>query len=396
MPACPLPASLCAVFLLSCCGWLFPQSITVLPGVQVVAVDNQNIREISGIAESRSIPNTLWAHEDSGEDPAFYGIDLSSGLIHSRIELQNAPAVDWEDMTLCPKPGGGHYLFFGDIGDNGANRNTGVDIIRITEPTNQGNTTLGASDYQVKRVTYPGIIFFREEDAESLFADPLTGDLYIIQKLTPGRLFRLPAAEFDAAGVFTLETLGNINAPLSRPTAADISADGRFIIIRNSDDGGTTAYLFIRDVTANQSIASALQGTPLAVTLQSESQGEAIAWAADGSGFYSLSEGENKPVWFYAVNEITEIKHPENNAHPLLLYPNPTKGVIQLSLSANESTAEVTALLTNNSGQVIRRQVLTGGAGRLMSISMDGLAAGMYYLQLFNAEKHWKGSVIIE
>ena len=44
-------------------------------------------------------------------------------------------------------------------------------------------------------------------------------------------------------------------------------------------------------------------GTAIAVTLKPEAQGEAIGWAADGSGFYTTSEfngAGTRPIWFYS------------------------------------------------------------------------------------------------
>src|SRR5690606_7281352 len=116
------------------------------------------------------------------------------------------------------------------------------------------------------------------------------------------RIYRLPASQFDVAGSSTLESLGNINAPLNNPTAADISPDGKFILVRNSALGGTTAYLFERG--PGQSVADALQGTPATVTLRSETQGETVGWNPDGSGFYSISEGTNRPIWFYTFDTL--------------------------------------------------------------------------------------------
>jgi len=261
----------------------------------------QSLSEISGIAVSRSLPGNLWVHQDSGDIARFYGL-TTAGVFHSTITLSGAPAFDWEDMTIGAKPGGGNYLYFGDIGDNSANRFAGVDIIRVTEPTTTGNATLTSADYTVKRVLYPGLIISFPKNAESLFADPLTGDLYIISKQAIGGIYRLPASQFDAPGSSTLESLVNINAPLSNPTAADISPDGKYIIVRNSSSGGTTAYLFARGT--GQSVANALQGTPTIITLHSEPQGETIGWTPDGTGFYTISEGTTRPIWFYTFDTL--------------------------------------------------------------------------------------------
>jgi hypothetical protein len=262
-------------------------------GVQVGTT--QALTEISGIAVSRSLTDSLWVHQDSGDTARFYGLN-TSGVFHSTITLSGAPAVDWEDMTIAAKPGGGNYLYFADIGDNSSNRTAGVDIIRVTEPTVAGNATLTSTDYKIKRVVYPT----GPKNAESLFVDPQTGDFYIITKQGLSGLYRLPAAQFDVAGTYTLESLGNINAPLGSPTAADISPDGKFIIVRNS--AGTTAYIFERD--PGQTVAAAIQNTPTAVTLRAEPQGESIGWTPDGTALYSISEGTSRPVWKYTFDTL--------------------------------------------------------------------------------------------
>ena len=83
-------------------------------------------------------------------------------------------------------------------------------------------------------------------------------------------------------------------------TAADISPDGAHILVRNYS---TTAYLFERG--AGQTVWDALQGAGTPITLVAESQGEAIGWAADGSGFYTTSEWNDhgpRPIYFYAFS----------------------------------------------------------------------------------------------
>jgi hypothetical protein len=266
-------------------------------GVGVQVGTTQALSEISGVAVSRSLAGNLWVHQDSGDTARFYGLN-TAGVFHSTITLSGAPAVDWEDMAIGAKPGGGNYLYFADIGDNNANRTAGVDIIRVTEPTTTGNATLTSADYTVKRVLYPG----GPRNAESLIIDPLTSDLYIITKQSTGGIYRLPASQFGTPGSSTLESLGNINAALVNPTAADLSPDGKFVIVRNSASGGTVSYLFERG--PGQSIADALHGTPTTHTLQSEPQGEAIGWSTDGSELYSISEGTTRPIWRYTFDTL--------------------------------------------------------------------------------------------
>jgi len=84
---------------------------------------------------------------------------------------------------------------------------------------------------------------------------------------------------------------------LSRTTSADISPDGRWLVMRSRS---TTAYAFER--TPGESIADALLGTPISFQLASESQGEAIGWAADGTSFFTTSERDGSSIYQYRLS----------------------------------------------------------------------------------------------
>jgi hypothetical protein len=120
----------------------------------------------------------------------------------------------------------------------------------------------------------------------------------IITKSPSGQIFTAPSTIFGAAGVTTLTSVGTLGMAINQPSAADISPDGKYILVR---DRSTKAWLFQR--AANQTVGQALLGAGTAVTLAAETQGEAIGWAADGQGFYTVSEWDGhgpQPLYFYA------------------------------------------------------------------------------------------------
>ena len=54
--------------------------------------------------------------------------------------------------------------------------------------------------------------------------------------------------------------------------------------------------------SAAKSITDVLKESPLEIPYETEPQGESIAWATDGSGFYTLSEENKKEksyLYFY-------------------------------------------------------------------------------------------------
>lgn len=287
-------SALCVLLVLSA-DRLWATAVTIGPGVQVGTISQLN--EVSGLVVSRSLANTFWVHNDSGDTARFYAINKSGSLLGT-ISLQGGTAIDWEDIAIGPKPGGGNYLYIADIGDNSANRTAGVNIYRLNEPTSSANAVIAPANYTKVTIRYPDLT---PRNAESLIVDPLSGDLFVVTKALTGQVYRAPSSIFDTPATTASWTLmGNLNVSLPFATAADISPDGKYILVRNLS---TTAYLFQRG--AGQSVWDAMQGSPTAVTLQQEQQGEAIGWAPDGSGFYTTSEFSGagaRPIYFYSFS----------------------------------------------------------------------------------------------
>ena len=50
----------------------------------------------------------------------------------------------------------------------------------------------------------------------------------------------------------------------------------------------------------DQSVGEAMQGAPCSLPLASEMQGETLAFHAAGTGYFTLSEGADQPLWWYA------------------------------------------------------------------------------------------------
>jgi len=286
-------AAVCVALTSFCCSQA-AKAVSIAPPVQVGTFTSNSLREVSGIVGG-STPGTVWAHNDSGDSARFFAVG-TDGTLLGQYSLSGASNVDWEDMARGPKAGGGNYLYFGDMGDNDFVRSE-IAVYRVTEPTSTAGGSVSAADYTKARLQYPAAA----RNAESLMVDPLSGDLFIVTKNPGGQVYRAGANVFDTpAQVHPLSFLGNVNAPLVQPSAADISPDGLHILVR---DRSTTAYLFER--SASESVWDALQRPGLPVTLAAEVQGEAIGWAASGLGFYTVSEQDGqgpRPLYYYAFS----------------------------------------------------------------------------------------------
>jgi hypothetical protein len=252
------------------------------------------LNEVSGLVASRALADVFWVHNDSGDSARFFAIN-SQGALLGTFPLAGATAADWEDIAIAPTPGGGNYLYLADIGDNAALRST-ITVHRTIEPPSSTGATILASAYSSLRLKYPG----GARDAESMFVDPLSGDLYILTKRqSVPELYSVPASAFeDVSQPVTMTAWGTFPEVPYFATAADISPDGRFILVRSRSANG---YLYER--RPGQSIADALHDAGTPFVLGAEPQGEAIGWSPDGNGFYTTSEmnnGSSAPIYSYS------------------------------------------------------------------------------------------------
>lgn len=269
----PAPAGLCDSF---------------IDPVATGTVVNDNINETSGIAVSRDHPGTLWMHNDSGGGAVVYATDFSGNDLGA-FEI-DVPAFDWEDMAIGPGPEPGvDYLYLGDIGDNLHFRPV-VTVHRIVEPRpDPAGGTVGAA--VTFDLVYPDPGF----DSEAMLVDPVTGDLLLITKPGSGGtafIFRAAAALLTDGARVDLVPVGSF--PLEAGTfvtSAAIDRTGAAIVLR----GYNQVWLWMRtDLEFTETFASEPCRTPSTA----EVQGEAIAFAADGFSYYTVSEGRFPDVNF--------------------------------------------------------------------------------------------------
>ena len=261
-------------------------------------ITDPGIGESSGLAASRRNPGLLWTHNDSGDEPLVYCLDLK-GAPCGVWRVTGAEAWDWEDMAAGPGPRAGEpYLYLGDIGDNVDGRSE-IFVYRIPEPAaTAGGATAptkaapaASAPAEALKLRFPD----GSHNAEALAVHPTTGDLYVITKDAQAARVYKAAAPLDASKATTMIQVGTIrlgagSRGLEQVTGADISSDGRRAVL------STYAQGYELEASAGGPFDDIWSQPPAPVALGPRLQGEAIAYRLDGRALLTTSEIVPSPL----------------------------------------------------------------------------------------------------
>ncbi|MGH8976889.1 MAG: hypothetical protein ACRDV7_02350, partial [Acidimicrobiia bacterium] len=64
------------------------------------ALQDPELKELSGLAFSRTYPDVLWAHNDSGDAARLFAMDRT-GAPRATVALDGVDASDWEDLAIA-------------------------------------------------------------------------------------------------------------------------------------------------------------------------------------------------------------------------------------------------------------------------------------------------------
>jgi len=268
------------------------------PPVRLADLENQSIKESSGIAASWRNADLFWTHNDSGDGPFVYAVDRA-GKNRGVWRVTGAQAIDWEDIAVGPGPRRGQsYIYAGDIGDNSKKREE-IIVYRVVEPrvtskdsTSSAENPLNTEPADVIRLKYPD----GKHDAESLLIHPLTGDLYIVSKelRAAAGVYKLKAP-LPKSAVATLTRVGEVefaNPGKGFLTGGDISPDGRRVVL--CDYLGACEFV----LPSKKRVAfDEVWKQPCAVVKTGpRKQGESICYRRDGQALLLTSEGLPCPL----------------------------------------------------------------------------------------------------
>lgn len=336
------------------------------------------INEASGIAVSRKNPNVLWTHNDSGGQARLFAFNLE-GKHLGVYNIAGTDNRDWEDIAIGPGPDDSEtYIYIGDFGDNSAQHDLKF-IYRLPEPVvdaNQAPVDTSITGAETITFQYPD----GNRDAETLMVDPLTGDLYVVSKReNQVRVYLAPYPQSTTETIIP-EQVATLN--LTPAVGGDISPSGLEILIKTY----TAMYYWCR--TPEQTLKQAFENDPIEVSYVPEPQGEAVAWAPDQMGYYTISEefaGIPAHLFFYP-RVITSVATAEENIPSFQLeqnYPNPFNPATTIRFSLS-NTLRVTLKIYDVLGRQIETLLderIHAGQHKVVW-NADGLASGIYWYQL--------------
>lgn len=246
--------------------------------VPVKTLLNPMLEEISGIADSESEPGIIWGIEDSGNPPQLSVIGHDAH-VKGTIFLKGIVNRDWEEIDVA-----NGVVYIAETGDNSL-QYPGYSIYKFSEPSSFTDTI---HSIEKIRFIYPD----GSQNCEAMIVDPSSRDIYFFTKLTSGSKIYKLSFPYDASTIHNLVYLGQIN--LNGVVAASLSYDQREIILK------TYSGLHYFSRSSSETIFQAVSKTAEIIPYEMEPQGEAISFAKDNSGYFTLSEkGFGSQVWMY-------------------------------------------------------------------------------------------------
>ena len=185
---------------------------------------NAGLREVSGIQASVDHLGVLWVIQDSGNGPYLHAFSVEGDRLATyTLTGTGVKNVDWEAIGLDHRSGT-DLLVVGDIGDNRENRD-GVaraipalyvleePALEITQAPPITDSLTGVSRYPFRYYDDAGTTVWKPRDAESLFVDPRTHNVFILWK-------HLATVEAPPSGRVSSSWRTKISSPARRTAPA--------------------------------------------------------------------------------------------------------------------------------------------------------------------------------
>jgi hypothetical protein len=193
----------------------------VITEFQSIASFPSSLRESSGLEHQNG---QIWTHNDGGDAPNLYRINLQNGDVVSTLNITDANNTDWEDLTEDSL-----YFYVADIGNNRGNRQD-LNILKVLKPSTESDTSYAASKINISYADQNSFIFGKEMhdfNAEALIN--VDDSLFIFTKnhiSQSTRCYSIPKSPntYEVSSFRQFDTEGLI-------TAADFDYENRVLVL---------------------------------------------------------------------------------------------------------------------------------------------------------------------
>ena len=305
-------------------GEILPQTHDWIRGECGKVGSGLKLPEVSGIACSRVTPGYIWMQSDDYED-RIIATDKKGETRYCRVNFTKKIRWDWEDMCGGVY-GDKNYLFIGAFGDN-EETDGNYSIVWLEEPAiDPANAPeITVTPNQIKYVYPDG----KNHNNEALMYDNREQMLYIITKVYYNvcQVFSLPFRTDYGDEVQTLSYVCDLGVRSdlgagANPyqgfhlvTGADISPDGKYILIKNHNNiVAKYSWILLWTRDGDESVSETVTNrTPVVLDCyEYEWQGEAICWL-DSTTFYTTSDSDGEPpIFLYKKRKPTAIDNVTN------------------------------------------------------------------------------------
>ena len=228
---------------------------------------NKDIEEASAV-ETTTGSSLLWVIEDAGNQARVFGLD-GKGNVEKVLNVENAKNNDWEDLTSDDSGN----LYIGDFGNNSEKRKT-FAILKISNV----NEAKGATKASVIDFTLPKGV--KSKDFEAFF---LYGDSFYIFSKERKKAVVIKVPNRIGSHRAELVSKYHLKGKDTKVTSADISSDGKTIILLNHDS--------IWELTNFEGDAF-FKGTIKKIELEHDSQKEGVCFKGDDTLY--ITDERNK------------------------------------------------------------------------------------------------------
>lgn len=268
--------------------------------------------EVSGVVASARTAGVLWMHNDSGDSARVFAV-TTRGEVLGTLSLPGVEAQDIEDIATGPCPDlTMPCLYLADTGDNERQRESLV-VLAVPEPEVSpdkppfGSTTADVIwRFPVRIPKEAG----GPADVEAMVVLPDASAILLLEKAEgEARILRYPTPWIPEV-LTDLEQAGRLVPPgppgppdeRSVITGADIHPSGKRLLLRTYRGVFEAVLDPLNERTAER--VSREDFRALVLDDLHEPQGEAVAYDAEGTGYWTISElidGAGSQPLYHAV-----------------------------------------------------------------------------------------------